>query len=223
MSAAAFPYGSAGAQGQEVPGFLPTHVVPPGGLSTWSAPDAVVPTDPLDPLLPVQLLDRRGDWGQVLCSNGWSAWVDARLLVTLPQDPPPAGGALTRTADARRLLQQVQETLEHYRRAVEDLATGRTDGETFGRTTQGLRIGVVVDGDSMWLYDADRDNWGYCDGTSLTGIAGRERSPKPSSMPPAPSVPPEATRLDTGPPGAPPPTRLDDGTGRPPHGPGGER
>ncbi len=191
MAAPAFPPGAA-------PGFLPTHVVPADGLGTWAAPDGAVPTEPLDPLLPVQLLSRRGDWGQVLCSNGWSAWVDARLLVTLPQNPPPAGGALVRTSDARKLLARIEETVGRYRRAVEDLAAGRTDGETFQRTTHGLRIGAVVDGEEVWLYDAERDHWCYCDGTSMTGIAGREAGPRAGS--------PEPTRLDAGP--GPAPTRL---------------
>lgn len=66
------------------PEFRPTHVVPPDGMSAWEAPDVTRPTEPLDPLLPVQLLGRRGDWGQILCANGWSAWVDGRLLVPSP-------------------------------------------------------------------------------------------------------------------------------------------
>ncbi|MFI9202394.1 hypothetical protein [Streptomyces sp. NPDC053048] len=203
----AVPYAYDSAPG--VPGFEPTHVVPKDGLSTWAAPDASVPTEPLDPLLPVQLLTRRGDWGQVLCDNGWAAWVDARLLVALPQSPPPAGAPLVRTADARRLLAKVEEALARYRRAVEELAAGRTDGETFHRDTHGLRIGAVVHGDALWLYDSEHDRWCYCDGTAMTTIAAREPAPQ--------SVPPEATRLDSpasGPPPspapAPPPTRLGD-------------
>ncbi|WP_459171079.1 SH3 domain-containing protein, partial [Streptomyces europaeiscabiei] len=73
------------------PGFLPSHVVPPGGLPAWEAPDPSYPTVALDALLPVRLLERRGDWGHVLCANGWSAWIDGRLLVAVPQDPPAAG------------------------------------------------------------------------------------------------------------------------------------
>ncbi|MDT0447912.1 hypothetical protein [Streptomyces hesseae] len=172
----------------DVPGFQPTHVVPNEGLPTWTAPDAAVPTEPLDPLLPVRLLARRGDWGQVLCSNGWSAWVDARLLVTLPQHPPGAAGALVRTADARELLAGVEDALGRYRQAVEDLAAGRIDGETFRHTTQGLRIGVVVAGEEIWLYDVAGDRWCYSDGTTATAVAGGEPSPERGA--------PGATRLD---------------------------
>ncbi len=69
--------------------FRPTHVVPPDGLPAWEAPDAARPTDPLDALLPVQLAERRGDWAYVVCSNGWAAWVDGRLLVSVPRTPRP--------------------------------------------------------------------------------------------------------------------------------------
>ncbi|MFD0350898.1 hypothetical protein ACFQ0M_42445 [Kitasatospora aburaviensis] len=72
--------------------FRPTHVAAPDGMATWAAPDPSQPSTPLDPLLPVRLIDRRGDWAYVLCSNGWSTWVDGRLLVALP-DTPPAPGA----------------------------------------------------------------------------------------------------------------------------------
>lgn len=78
--------------------FRPTHVVPQDGLPAWEAPDVSRPTEPLDPLLPVQLISRRGDWGQIVCSNGWSAWVDGRLLVSVPQGPPAAGQPHARTA-----------------------------------------------------------------------------------------------------------------------------
>ncbi|PHQ51722.1 hypothetical protein BLA24_11570 [Streptomyces cinnamoneus] len=184
-------------------GFSPTHVVPGGGLATWAVPDASVPSDPLDPLLPVRLLNRHGDWGQVLCSNGWSAWVDARLLVALPQRPPAAGGPLVRTADARKLLARVETAIERYRQAVEELAAGRMDGETFRATTRGLRIGAVVEGEAVWLYDAQRDHWCYCDGTAMTVFA---PSSGPQSAPgPVPrSSAAEETRLDSPPSGPPP-------------------
>lgn len=151
--------------------FRPTHVIPQDGLPAWEAPDASRPTDPLDPLLPVQLVDRRGDWGRIVCANGWSAWVDGRLLVSVPQEPPAAGQPLARTADPRPLLARAEESLGQYRRAAQDLAAGRTDGETFRRSTQGLRVGMVVDGESVWLYDAEHERWVYCDGTHLSTYA----------------------------------------------------
>ncbi|KIF07086.1 hypothetical protein PL81_03995, partial [Streptomyces sp. RSD-27] len=84
---------------EPIPDFHPTHVVPQEGLPAWEAPDVTRPTAPLDPFLPVQLLTRRGEWTEILCANGWSAWVDGRLLVAVPQPPPTAGRPLARTED----------------------------------------------------------------------------------------------------------------------------
>ncbi|MFF7528963.1 SH3 domain-containing protein [Streptomyces bobili] len=153
------------------PGFRPTHVVPQQGMPAWEAPDPARPTVALDPLLPVRLVERRGDWGHVLCSNGWSAWVDGRHLVAVPQDPPLSGDPLTTAADPRPLLGRTEQALARYRAAVEELAAGGLDGETFRRRTQGLRIGVVVDGESMWLYDPAQARWAYGDGTRLSTYA----------------------------------------------------
>ncbi|MEU2510723.1 hypothetical protein [Streptomyces syringium] len=164
-------------------GFRPTHVVPGDGMPTWVAPDGLVASEPLDALLPVRLLERRGDWGQVLCLNGWSAWVDARLLLPVPQGPPSTGQQLARTADARALLARVEETVGRYHRAVEDLAAGRMDGETFRDTTQGLRIGAVIDGEAMWVYDAEQDRWCYCDGTAMATFAVPEPASEGSGEP----------------------------------------
>ncbi|MFF1481709.1 hypothetical protein ACFVYD_29875 [Streptomyces sp. NPDC058301] len=168
--------------------FLPTHVVPPGGLAAWESPDPGRPTVPLDALLPVRVIDRRGDWARILCANSWSAWVDGRLLVTVPQGPPVPGAPLARTADPRPLLARVQDMLSRYRSASEDLAAGRLDGETFHRRTQGLRAGMVVDGEAMWLYDAEHERWVYCDGTRLSTFAA---SGQPSGTPAVPDDRPE--------------------------------
>lgn len=153
------------------PAFRPSHVVPPRGMPAWEAPDPTRPTVPLDALLPVRLLERRGDWGHVLCANGWQAWVDGRHLVAVPQDPPVADDEPTTVADPRHLLAQAQESLARYRAAVEELAGGALDGESFLRRTEDLRIGVVVDGESVWLYDPAQERWVYGDGTRLSTYA----------------------------------------------------
>ncbi|MFF7262573.1 hypothetical protein ACFZCL_20150 [Streptomyces sp. NPDC008159] len=186
------------------PGFLPTHVVPPGGLPAWEAPDPARPTVPLDALLPVQLLDRLGDWGQVLCANGWSAWVDGRLLVAVPQAPPAAGTGPARTADPRPLLARAEEALARYRTEAEALAAGRLDKGAFRDRMKGLRIGVVVDGDSLWLFDAAHERWVYCDGTRLStfAVAGE---PQEDPAPPAAAAPaPAPSRAAAPDPGAAP-------------------
>ncbi|MET8329350.1 hypothetical protein [Streptomyces sp. NPDC005181] len=170
------------------PEFRPTHVVPPDGMSAWEAPDVSRPAEPLDPLLPVQLLGRRGDWGQILCANGWSAWVDGRLLVSVPHGPPGPGQPLARAADPRPLMARVQESLTQYRRASEELAEGRIDGETFRRRTQGLRVGMVVDGEAVWLYDAEHERWVYCDGTRLSTYAAPAGPGRPGTAPADPDT-----------------------------------
>ncbi|MGX2998563.1 hypothetical protein JNUCC64_30590 [Streptomyces sp. JNUCC 64] len=151
--------------------FRPTHVVPPGGLPTWEVPDPARPSAPLDALLPVRLTDRLGDWGRVVCANGWTAWVDGRLLVAVPGPPPEAGSPTARTADPRPLLARAEEAVTRYRAAVAELADGTLDTEGFQRNTRGLRVGVVVDGESLWLYDADHERWVHCDGRRISGFA----------------------------------------------------
>ena len=61
--------------------FAATHVVPAAGLATYAgAEEGGGENGRLDPGLEVQVLEQHGDWAKILCSNGWSAWVDARLL-----------------------------------------------------------------------------------------------------------------------------------------------
>ncbi|KND37357.1 hypothetical protein IQ63_10625 [Streptomyces acidiscabies] len=150
--------------------FRPTHVVPPRGMPAWQTPDPARPTVPLDPLLPVQLLELRGDWGHVLCANGWNAWVDGRYLIAVPQDPPVPPGEPASADDARPLLARAERALAEYRAALQELAGG-LDGEAFRRRTRGLRIGVVVDGESVWLYDQERGRWVYAEGARVSTYA----------------------------------------------------
>ncbi|MCC8476339.1 hypothetical protein LMJ41_00275 [Streptomyces globisporus] len=200
------------------PEFRPTHVVPPDGLPAWESPDAARPTDPLDALLPVELRDRRGDWAYVACSNGWSAWVDGRLLISVPRTPPAPGAPMARTADPRPLLARAEESLSQYRRAAQDLAEGRSDGEGFRQRTRGLRVGMVVDRESVWLYDAEHERWVFCDGARLStyaaeagpgaaapaAVSGEAETPEPFRV--AASEGPEPTRVV--PPDGPEPTRV---------------
>ncbi|MFG2139699.1 hypothetical protein [Streptomyces sp. NPDC048650] len=200
------------------PDFLPSHVVPPDGMATWAAPDPGRPTAALDPLLPVQVVDRRGDWALALCSNGWSAWVDGRLLLSVPHGPPAAGQSPARTADPRPLLGALEGELGRYRRLVEELLDGRLDGESFGREARGTRLGVVVDGEAVWLYDARHERWCYCDGRSLETYAvtagpaarsgERDAPDPPGASGEEPRPPPAEDTAADGPPPA--PTRLGD-------------
>lgn len=67
------------------PQWARTHVVPDGGLQAWSSPDPSVPAAAtLAAGVELQLREQRGDWANVVGSNGWSGWVDARRLVARP-------------------------------------------------------------------------------------------------------------------------------------------
>ncbi|MET7860667.1 hypothetical protein ABZS81_26335 [Streptomyces sp. NPDC005318] len=208
------------------PEFRPTHVVPQDGLPAWEAPDVSLPTEPLDPLLPVQLITRRGDWGQILCANGWSAWVDGRLLVSVPQNPPQSQQPLAHAADPRPLMARAEESLGRYRRAAEELADGRIDTETFGVRTRGLRVGMVVDGEAVWLYDAAHERWVYSDGTRLQTYATSAEPGRPDSAPAEDgpgatdgAAAPEDGPLATDEVAAPEPTQVVDTTQTPGHRP----
>jgi hypothetical protein len=73
--------------------YAQTHVVPTEGLPAWPGPDgSAPPAANLDPGLDVMVLERRGEWAHIRCSNGWEAWVDGRRLVVsapAPAAPPP--------------------------------------------------------------------------------------------------------------------------------------
>ncbi|MFC1438912.1 hypothetical protein ABUW04_11630 [Streptacidiphilus sp. N1-10] len=169
--------------------FRPTHVAPPDGLATWTRPDFSEPSVRLDALLPVQVADRLGDWARVVCSNGWTAWVDGRLLVSLPHRPPGTAQPLTRADDPRPLLRRLEHALTQYREQAEDLAEGTIDLEAFRHLTRGLRLGVVLDGDAAWLLDLDQGRWFYCDGLQLHSYAAVEppgTSGNPAAAPPGP-------------------------------------
>jgi len=59
-----------------------THIIPDDGLDSRTAPDPALAADVrLGAGLQVRLLKRSGDWAQIDASNGWTGWVDGRLLV----------------------------------------------------------------------------------------------------------------------------------------------
>jgi len=62
--------------------WAPTHEVPPQGMQARPAPDPHRPAGTvLDGHLPVQVTTTQGAWAQVVCGNGWTGWVDGRLLI----------------------------------------------------------------------------------------------------------------------------------------------
>lgn len=59
-----------------------THAVPPEGMQAWAEPDpSAPPAATLEAGSRVALRERRGGWALVESSDGWSGWVDARLLL----------------------------------------------------------------------------------------------------------------------------------------------
>lgn len=60
----------------------PTHRIPTGGLDGYPTSDRSVAV-PIDPGVPVQVIERAGDWARIVASNGWTAWVDGRRLEPL--------------------------------------------------------------------------------------------------------------------------------------------
>ncbi|HEX7464968.1 MAG TPA: SH3 domain-containing protein, partial [Actinomycetota bacterium] len=66
------------------PVWAPTHHVPAEGMQAWAAPDpasAVIAR--LDPGLGLRVDEVAGAWARVTASNGWTGWVDGRLLVQM--------------------------------------------------------------------------------------------------------------------------------------------
>ena len=62
-------------------GWAPSHSVPPQGLRAWGAPDPAGPVVAnLAPGLPIQVAEVRGAWARVICSNGWTGWIDGRII-----------------------------------------------------------------------------------------------------------------------------------------------
>ena len=68
------------------PVWTPTHVVPAGGMPAWASPDPASPVMAgLDAGVQLQVVESRGAWAWVVASNGWSGWVDGRMLVQMGQ------------------------------------------------------------------------------------------------------------------------------------------
>jgi hypothetical protein len=58
-----------------------THEVPRGGMSAWAQPDpSSPPVTQLAERVRLRVEESRGAWSRVSAENGWSGWVDGRLL-----------------------------------------------------------------------------------------------------------------------------------------------
>ena len=64
------------------PAWTPTHVVPVGGMPAWDLPDpSRPPVARLSERVELVVVARAGAWAQVRGVNGWTGWVDGRLIV----------------------------------------------------------------------------------------------------------------------------------------------
>ena len=73
--------------------FVPTHVVGPDGADARQQPDAAEPpVATIDGGVEVEIRSRRGDWTEVVCSNGWSGWIESRQLVLKGDAPVQIAG-----------------------------------------------------------------------------------------------------------------------------------
>jgi len=85
-TAAATPAAAAAAAAEPTPAapdigaWTPTHTVPAGGLDTYAGPSEANPSERLDGGLEVQVDERAGNRAHVICSNGWSCWVEGADL-----------------------------------------------------------------------------------------------------------------------------------------------
>lgn len=64
------------------PSWHPTHHVPADGLATFVVPGGE-PSVTLAGGLPLQVVEREGDWAHVVAWTGWSGWVDGRRLLPI--------------------------------------------------------------------------------------------------------------------------------------------
>ena len=63
------------------PAWIPTHLVPRGGIAAWSTPDAAHgPVTVLPERTELIVMAWTGNWARVGAENGWTGWVDGRLL-----------------------------------------------------------------------------------------------------------------------------------------------
>ncbi len=66
------------------PAWVPSCRVPAQGMPAWAGPDgSVAPVATLGAGLPLAVVEGLGAWAHVTASNGWSGWVDGRLLLPL--------------------------------------------------------------------------------------------------------------------------------------------
>ena len=140
--------------------FTPNFTVQPAGTTTWADPGQAGVA--LDPGLPVQVDEWREGWAHIVCSNGWTAWVDGRDLVPIPaREPEPEP-----EPEVDPLYQELSDALTRYRELANQAADGRLTPDQFRR--QAFGIGHIVKDDVAWMLDITNKRWVRYDGISVT-------------------------------------------------------
>lgn len=84
VAAAAVAPAGAGAAPAVAGAWVPTHLVPATGMAAWDAPDpSRPPVVTLAGGVQLTIVEQNGAWSRVMGSNGWTGWVDGRLLAAV--------------------------------------------------------------------------------------------------------------------------------------------
>jgi hypothetical protein len=119
-------------------------------MRTWSEPTAGAVEQPsLAPRLEVQVLERRGAWASIRCSNGWQTWVEGARLEDLSL-AAPAGGRRPRRARVIATLVVVVVVA-----AIAVVATRDDGNEQPVAATASPGRGVELNLPSGWVLSAD--------------------------------------------------------------------
>ena len=132
--------------------FRATHRAPEGGITTFASPDPSLPAGPhLEAGLDVQVTQTTPEgWSSIVCSNGWSAWVDGRRLVPAGAAAPPGSGAATPlgSAAAKAIRKSLSEPTRMRTIAVE--VPGNVAGWARSPATLGT-VGLFLAAILPWL------------------------------------------------------------------------
>lgn len=138
--------------------FVPTHMAPKAGMRTWATADGSQPTAAIPSGLEVELVEQQGDWAHVLCSNGWSCWVDGRELIDLR---PLQSAALD-------VVDRLDAALKQYSSVIDQAAAKTIDVAEFRR--RAFEAGMVVRDGDAWFLDLANGRWCRYDGFTVTTL-----------------------------------------------------
>jgi hypothetical protein len=130
-------------------------MAPEEGLRTWATADTSQPTAAIPAGLEVQVAEREGEWARIVCSNGWSGWVDGRQLIDV---------AAARSM-AEALLGRLDVAVKEYEQVVVDAADGRIEQAEFQR--RAFQAGMIVNDHEAWFLDLPTGRWYRYDGFAV--------------------------------------------------------